>query len=298
MPDIKKIQASENSLKTIGDFFSAYQKLTIYQMKKNRNATINSREYFNGLMGTFVDLKQDVKRLFKPKKTDPKILSFSTLSKNGKTVSVVLSFETKFSTETNRKTVTFFRENTQEKDTDLVIVGATAKRLFQESFPEEKNFEFFELIEEAVDLKQNIELLKHLLAYEQIDIYNPYYISLMQQQPQMDTISGDITLSDSKKTDSTDDDTSPQKIKRFLIEPAKETIMHFFEVQILSALFQHKIKETHLANLGSRIKTLQNTQDNLEREMEKLKYLKLKTLRKKANKKQRNRLSGMRFWMQ
>lgn len=289
MPSVKQLQIQEDSLNAIGDFFSAYQKLTIYQMKQNRDATINSRDFFQGLLNTFVDLKQDLKRFIKSNPKNKEIISFSTLAKNGKSVAVFISFETKFSTDINRKSLQFFKNTISKTDSDIVIVGLTAKKLFNEFFPQNTKYEYFELTEKDTSLKSNIKLLKHLLNYEKINVFNPYYISLVDQQPQVETISGDLDLSSSEEIKNTEK-------KHFLFEPDKEKILHFFEIQIMSNLFQHKIKEAHLANLGSRISTLQNTQNNLEEELEKVKRLKLKTMKYKANKKQRNRLSGMRFW--
>lgn len=289
MPSVKQLQIQEDSLNAIGDFFSAYQKLTIYQMKQNRDATINSRDFFQGLLDTFVDLKQDLKRFIKSNPKNKEIISFSTLTKNGKSVAVFISFETKFSTDINRKSLQFFKNTISETDSDIVTVGLTAKKLFNEFFPQNTKYEYFELTEKDTSLKSNIKLLKHLLNYEKINVFNPYYISLVDQQPQVETISGDLDLSSSEEIKNTEK-------KHFLFEPDKEKILHFFEIQIMSNLFQHKIKEAHLANLGSRISTLQNTQNNLEEELEKIKRLKLKTMKYKANKKQRNRLSGMRFW--
>lgn len=286
MPSVKQLQLEETSLHTIGNFFSAYQKLTIYQMQLSRDNTINSRTFFQGLLDTFVDLKQDLKRLIKIDDENKQIISFSTLTKNGKTVSVFISFETKFSTNTNRIALQFFKESIKDTQGDIVIIGATAKKLFKEFFPSDKEFVYFDLTEKNIDLKNNIELMKHLLKYEQINVYNPYYVSLMEQKPQFEAISGDISVAE----------TPEQEKKHFLFEPEKKKILHFFEIQIMSNLFQHKIKEAHLANLGSRIATLQHTQDNLEKEIEKVRHLKIKKLKYKANKKQRNRLSGMRFW--
>lgn len=287
MPSVKQLQAEESSLNAIGNFFSAYQKLTIYQMQQNRDATINSRSFFQGLLDTFIDLKQDLKHLLKTNPTKNTI-SFSTLTKNGKTVDVFISFESKFSTNINREAMEFFSQNVTERQSDLVIVGITGRRLFKEFFPPHKEYAYFDLSEKNTDLKRNIDLMKYLLNYEQINVFNPYYVSIMEQKTQVETISGDI-LVDVKQQET-------KEKKHFLFEPGKEKIMHFFEVQIMSNLFQHKIKEAHLANLGSRISTLQNTQNNLEKEIEKVRHLKLKTMKYKANKKQRNRLSGMRFW--
>lgn len=285
MSDINQIQNTQQSLNTIGNFFSAYQKLTIYQMQKNRDDTIGSRAFFTGLLETFADLKQDIKTFFESKGKESKI-QFSTLAKNGKSVSVLLSFDTKFSSETNKNALQFFLDAVQETNSDIVIVGATAKRLFDQNTQGQSiNYTYFPLTEETVAVTQNTDLVKFLLKYETIDVYGPYYLSVMNQKPQMSTITGDIEYSPQE-----------QKRRHFLIEPDKKSVLHFFEVQIVLMLLQQQIKEAHLANLGSRIATLQNSQNNLEEKLNLLKQEKYKALRKRSNKKQRNRLASMSFW--
>lgn len=285
MSDIKQLQNNEQSLHTIGNFFSAYQKLTIYQMQKNRDDTIGSRAFFQGLLETFSDLKQDIKSFFSAKGKTNKI-QFSTLTKNGKTVSVLLSFDTKFSSETNRNALQYFVKSLAEKDSDVVIVGSTAKRLFNQYVRDKTiTYTYFPLTEDTVSITKNADLAKFLLKYETIDVYGPYYLSVMNQKPKMASITGDIEFSFQE-----------QKRRHFLIEPDKESVLHFFEIQIVLMLLQQQIKEAHLANLGSRVATLQNSQNNLEEKLSLLKQQKYKALRKKSNKKQRNRLASMSFW--
>jgi F0F1-type ATP synthase gamma subunit len=131
-------------------------------------------------------------------------------------------------------------------------------------------------------------LIQRILNYERVDIYNPFYVSIINQEPQVSTISGDVPLGEVSLEERRD--------RSFLFEPGNREILHFFEVQILSSILQQKIREAHLATLGARVTTLQSTQENLESKLTRIQRIKLKTVRQRENKKQRNRLAGMQFW--
>ena len=289
MPDLKDLQLQKESLSTIGDFFSAYQKLTIYQMQKNRSATVNSRPFSQGLIDTFIEVKQSIRKLFE--KENKEHISFSTLEKNGKSVAVFLSFETKFSTDLIRKSFQHFAKTVRSNraNVSIILTGSVAKRLFSEYFPNDTEYEYYDMTEKNAHIANNIELLRRILQFERVEVYYPYFVSIMHQEPQSDTISGDIPLGDTLL--------QVEKEKhRYFFEPDKKQILRFFEIQILGSILQQKIREAQLATLGARITTLQYTQQNIDTEMSKIRAKTLKTLRKKESKKQRNRLAGMNFW--
>ncbi len=257
-------------------------------MQKNRTATVNSRTFSQGLIDAFIDVKQTIKNLWQQdKKHDT--LSFSTLTKNGKSAAVFLSFETKFSTETTKRAFDYFIASTRKTKTDLIVTGASGKRLFRERFPVGTPFTYFELTEKLTKVNQNLSLVEYLFGYERVTIYYPFFVTIMNQEPQHSTISGDIPLGEVEKE-------REQEKRHFLFEPDKKEILHFFEIQILASLLQQKLKEAHLATLGARVTTLQGTQQNLEDRLAQLQQTTMRTLRNKDNKRQRNRLAGMRFW--
>ncbi len=288
MSNLKDLQLQQDSLITINDFFSAYQKLTIYQMQKNRDATINSRAFSEGLIETFIDVKQSIKKLFE-KQSNSSSLSFSTLEKNGKRVAVFIAFETKFSTDVIRRSFREFAKKSSENEFEIVITGATAKRLFHEYFPEGMQFAYFDIKEKNINLSENSDFFEHILQFEQVEVFYPYFVTIMHQEPQSSTISGDIPLGDKLLE-------AERQNRHFFFEPDKKKILHFFEIQILASLLQQKMREAQLATLGARITTLQYTQQNIEEERKKVSQQTVKILRKKDSRKQRNRLAGMHFW--
>lgn len=288
MPNIKSLKLQRESLSTINDFFSAYQKLTIYQMQKNRVATINSRAFSEGLIETFIDVKQSIKKLFDTQKNKEKI-SFSTLEKNGKSAAVFISFETKFSTEIFRKSFLNFKENLTNGEYEIVLTGSTAKHLFHEYFPLGTPYTYFDISEKNINISQHSDFFTHILNYETVDVYYPFFVTLLHQEPQSSTISGDIPVGDTLLE-------AERQNRKYFFEPDKKEILHFFEVQILRSLLQQKVREAQLATLGARITTLQYTQQNIEEELKKVHMRTRKSLKKQSSRKQRNRLAGMNLW--
>ncbi len=291
MSDIKELHQQESSLNVIGEFVSAYQRLTIYQMQRRREAVLNNRVYMSGLLDAFIDVKKSAAALFKggDTKSKNKALEFSTLAKNGKSAAVFLSFETKFSAETVRRTFDYFADEVQKnKNTDLVITGVRGKMLFTQRFPKSQEYTYFDLKESDLTNDIQIPMIKHLLSYEHVEVYHPFFVSILQQKPVSNNINGDIPLDEVVQLD--------RQKRNFLFEPSRRQITHFFEIQIFAALFNQKLKEAHLATLASRITTLQSTEQNLEEERSKVMLKKTKLVRALENKKQRNRLAGMYFW--
>ncbi|MFZ1721179.1 MAG: hypothetical protein WAU07_01615 [Microgenomates group bacterium] len=291
MSDINELNQQESSLNVIDEFVSAYQRLTIYQMQQRRVAVLNNRVYMNGLLDAYIDVKKSATAFFKgdDKKNNKKALKFSTLAKNGKSAAVFLSFETKFSAETVRRTFDYFAESVeQQNDIDLVITGVRGKLLFNQHFPKNKEFTYYDLKESDLTNDIQIPLIKHLLSYEHVEVYHPFFVSILQQKPISNNISGDIPLDKEMLID--------RQKRNFLFEPSRQQITHFFEIQIFAALFSQKLKEAHLATLASRITTLQSTEQNLEQERAKVLLKKTKLVRALDNKKQLNRLAGMYFW--
>lgn len=290
MPDIKVLHQQEASLNVINDFVSAYQRLTIYQMQQKRTSVINNRVYTNGLLDAFIDVKKSAASLFKTKEDAIAngTLQFSTLAQNERRVAVFISFETKFSAETVYRTFEYFAQNVNKDTTDIVITGIRGKQLFPLFFPEDAPFTFFDLKESELSSDAQVPVIKHLLSYKHVDVYHPFFVSILQQVPTSSNISGEIILDENLQLD--------RQRRNFLFEPNRAQITHFFEIQIFAALFNQQLKEAHLATLASRITTLQSTEQNLQRERAIVARKKVKRLRSLENKKQRNRLAGMNFW--
>lgn len=291
MANLKNVRTQQSGLSSLENFVKAYQEVTVYQMQRVRDAVLSQRSFMNGLLDVFVDIKQAVeaeefKRL---RKTGATRLSYSTLSKNGRSGRVLLSLDTRFAGNSTRQVFELFRAHVEKyPEGDIIIVGALGERLFRNAFPGLKIHKFYEFKEGAVEEEIN-SFVNDLLEYENVDIFTSYFESLIQQRPVKLNVTAAIPVDDPNLL-------TERKQRRFLFEPTGDKILNFFEVQIFSSLLRQTIEETKLATLGNRITTLENTYDSLEQQLTVLAKVAKKAKRKEMNKKQRQRLAGISLW--
>ena len=73
-------------------------------------------------------------------------------------------------------------------------------------------------------------------------------------------------------------------------------MLKFFEMQIFTSLLQQTINESYLANLGSRIVTLESATQGVSQEFNKLQRQAENLEKSIKNKKQRAQLAGIALW--
>lgn len=291
--NLEELNQDKQFLRSFEQFVAAYQELTVQQMRQRREAITNSRRFTHGLLDIFIDLKHSMKQLKAEDDDTPPAVSFTTLQKNDKQVAVFLSFSSRFTAALNRKVFAHFANYiAQQQDSfDIVLVGETSQNLFQERFPEvTKEPTVFRLSERDLSDEKLLPLTKHILQYERVVVFNPFFASLVEQTPQITNLTGDISL------DNQEIALTERAKRQFLYEPHGKEILNFFEIQIFLSLLKQTVKETLLAILGARITTLEGTQEQIDTDINKIQLRYLKAQRKLHNKKQHQRLASMQLW--
>lgn len=267
-------------------FISAYQEITVTQMQTQREVIVKNRSYTEGILDVFVDLKQSL-RFQKDKKSQ---FSFTTNKKNDREVSVFLSFETKFSTSISRKVFEDYMEYVRSHTTDIVIAGEVGRRLYLESNGDINQIHYLPLSETTSFDKDITALADYVLQYERVTVFNPYFISLVEQTTRMTNITGDIPLHESESS------LQERQQRKFLYEPEGEKILQFFEAQVCASLLVQSVQEARLATISGRITSLERTYNQVESALYALNNQELKYKRARTNKKQQQRLAGMKLW--
>ncbi len=269
-------------------YVSAYQQVTVQQLKKRRDSVINNRAQAEGLIDVFVDLKRSMQLMSEHDHS----ISFSTLSKNGKSALVFLSFETRFARGAILDAFQRFLELSQKQDhaqSTQVIVGSVGKQLSLEHFGESNSSlrEFIELREANLSTQAIAPIVMRLLSFEHVTIVSPFFQNLVSQPPREISITGDVPIQSTGVT------TEPSA---FLFEPQADAILAFFELQIFAYLFKQIITETQLATMGARIKTLETTQRTVVQRASTLNQKIRRLNRKESDRRQRQRLAGISLW--
>ncbi len=263
-------------------FATAYQQLTVFQLQSKREAVLNSRTYMDGLLNVFVDLKAS---LGAEALENEQAIQFSTLTKNGKSAAVLLTFETKFSSAATQAVFSSFQNYVKQNKVEPVVGGEVGKTLFANAFPAKTDYAYYPLHESTTQREAVADMSKFLLQFETVTVFTPYFYSLVTQLPTKKTITGDIVIGEHKPSDT----------KRFIYEPEGEKILRFFEVQIFATLLWQALREANLATLGSRVTTLETIQSNTESLLSKLSLEHRKQHQYLSNKKQRLRLACQKF---
>lgn len=296
MPALKAIRRFAEDLLSFQKFVLSYQETTVYQMQQVRDDVLGSRTFMEGLLEAFFDIKhsqQPVQRniLGRPKATKQQ---FETLTKNGKSAAVFITFETRLAGAAMSKTFELFTDFLrQNPDVLAVLVGQTGQQMFAKSDLSERANMAFPLSENLQNEADMTALLNFLLSFQNVNVFVPMFKSLVSQPPRMVNLTGENTLSDLEKTSPQD---TTKKATGILFEPAYTEMKAFFEVQIVAALFRQLTQEARLANLAGRIATLEQTYYSLAQQIAKLDHEERLAKRKLQDKRQRARLSGMLLW--
>lgn len=285
---------------SVNDFMSTYQELAAMQMQRVRDSILQTRRYMDGLSDVFIDVRQShyqkIKDLIERNKKanaaalagKKQQLTLSTLKKNGKSLAILISPDSKFSGDITRKVFSAFRNYYQDTDKEAAVVGVIGERLFKQAFPN-KNYQAFQIPERMVDFKELIPLIKYAIKYQQVDIFYSRFYSLINQEPVTTNVTGDTSFFEQTQA-------VEREKRNFLYEPPLEEMLEFFEIQVFSSLIRQALHESYLANLGSRIITLDAATQNVALKNAKLDRQFIALQRHINNRKQRERIAGINLW--
>lgn len=286
----KQLSEDIEFLSTLRTLCLSYEEISVMKMQKIRGLVLSTRSFFTKLSDVYFNVKSSYKdkiqAIMKKKKiTDPSKLVRG--DKNGKSVAVLLSANTKLHGSIVDEVFALFTSYINQNPSDLIIIGRLGRELY-EKLPKSsggKKYLYFEIPDMEVNLEDIKSVVYHLLQYEKITVFYGEYSTMMEQIPKMASITGD-----------TKDVPSHENNQKFIFEPKLETILSFFETQIFSSLFKQTVHETQLARFASRIKAMESAIERIEGGQKSLYNEKRRLLRLLENNTQLERLSGMSLW--
>ena len=290
MPTQQELTAEIALVHSLKFLVQAYEELAIMKMQQIRNKVLNTRTYVEGLTEVFFDVhrsyRRQVEQLMKENK-GKQGFSFSTLAKNGKGISVLISPNQRLSGTIAFSVFSAFLNHIKQSKDEVVIVGKVGKDMWEQRNLG-KNFTYFEAPDEQAQAKDLEPIISKLMQYETVNVFHGKYQNLIRQDATISNVTGDDSLLKPKE--------DSEKRRMFLFEPMLKDVLHFFEVQITATLFQQTIHESHLAHLGSRITAMEEASGNIDNRLLTLKHDKLKIIKAINNKKQIQTYAGMSLW--
>lgn len=285
----KKILDQEiNNLTGLNNMIQSYEEIAAARIKLSRDSVLTNRDYIDELTEIFQEVISSYRKeaeilLKKNKNKDLGELSY--ISKNGKTLYLLISANTGLYGNLVHRTFDLFEKNSKENNIDKAIIGKLGLSMWQQTKRKDKYY-YFDFPDQSVDNKLLKEILDFIVSYEKIVVFYGKFQNLVSQQATYSDISGN---------------TKPNKIKestdiKYLFEPSLGKILEFFEKQIFASIFEQTVRESQLAKIASRLTTLDQASENINKELDLVSEEKNRSIHRQQNKKQLETFSSRRLW--
>ncbi len=296
MKNTKLISEQMADTKAIKMLAEAFEEVSVIRMQRVRGSVLLTRDYLDKLADVFVDVRSSYKKeiavymekqksFFKNKNRNA--LQFSTMAKNGKTVVVLLSANTKFYGNIIERVYDLFIDTIRDKDVDIVIVGRLGREMY-ETEQKKRPYTYFHIPDLNFSISDLEPIVSLILGYEHVTVFYGKFSNMVNQVPTSSNVSGDDTL--------TNNSAATEKVQ-FHFEPTLENILKIFESQVFSSLFKQTVHEAELARLASRITAMEQAlasihviENRLTSDMRRVKH-------SVQNSKQIEAFAGMRYWI-
>ena len=283
--DLKDEIVQVQTLKTLTEI---YGEIASIRMMKTRQFVLENREFMRSINNIFRDVLASYAVKLSRLVQSGKMKSggrVTFLAHNGKKVAVFISANTGFYGEIVQKTFKrFLGDIKDQEEMEVTIIGKLGRLLFLDKFPQ-KPYTYFDLPDYGVDETKLSEIIKHLVAYEEIRLYYGKYQSVVTQKSTVNLISAGTAVSKNIAKPEVE----------FIFEPSMEKILMFFEAEIFASLFDQSVRESQLAKFASRILAMDRAFETINQRLKYLDLEEMKLSHKTANNKQLNSLSSVMF---
>ena len=281
MSTLKEIKENLEMISIIKNVASTYQDIANLRMKQIRGKVLKNRELFRELFNTYQRIKSDYFSSLKKGWIRKEKISFRQPKKEK--VIVFSSANQFFYGALILDTWKEVQKYLEKNKTDLVVIGRIGKYLAEVSGFGHKMF-YFELNDVKPEEIRIGEILNFIKNYKKIIVFHGRYEKVLSQKPVMEEISG--KLPSEKKF---------ENVHPYLFEPSPETVLEFFETEIIAALFNQTILEHQLARYASRLMAMYQATENAKNLKQKLSIVENKLKRQKLNKKQIELFSNVKL---
>ena len=221
MRDIKSVEEEIEITRLIKSLAQTYEEVAVLKIQKVRITVLTTRDFLKRVTEVYYEVKKSYKnrvlKLISKKKKDETIINFTTLNKNGKTVTILITPNERLMGEISNKVFYSFFKKILEEKTDLIVIGKVGKDLF-DSYKINRSYKYFDLpiINSSTDILKPI--ISDIIQYENVNVYHGKFINLVNQIEVLSSLSGEVL----------EERTSQQQKKNsdFLFEPSIEEILN------------------------------------------------------------------------
>lgn len=279
----------EKDIALIGSFkglAQAYEEISVTRMQKARGKVLSAREFLEELLKVFDDVRSSYSAQIEVLTMRKRgVIHLSTSVKNGKSVAILISSNSKLYGDIGKKVFRTFIADIKASNADIYIIGRVGKEMFDVSGVE-KEYQYSEYPDvdsKGVSIDQLIGVFN---KYENVKVYYGKFINVIRQDSVISNVTGRVSAGSK----------SYGRQVRFFFEPSLEEVLTFFENQIFGSLFRQTLHESELSHVASRITQMEYALENIETMQKKLEKKRKLVIKRADSAKRLQRLSGMRLW--
>lgn len=268
----------------------AYAEVAARRMQQTRDKVLKTRGFLQALADIFEDVRRSyrsqVVRLSK-KKRRQRGEQITFLAHNGKTVAVLLSANTGLYGEIVRKTFAAFLKTIRQQEVEATVIGKMGQSMWLASGVK-RDYTFFDLPDYGSKASDLAAIIRHLVEYERVIVFYGKFETVVRQEPdQWEIIAEDYLTRVRGKV---------VERRKYYFEPTLEEILRFFEAEMFAGLFEQTVRESELAKFASRMLAMDRAYEKISGQLDQMAVERLRVKHASDNRKQLNRLLGMRLW--
>jgi ATP synthase F1 gamma subunit len=283
----KGLIIEDEFLTTLRNILETYEEIAATRMGRIRSSVLASRDFLLEINAIFQQVKASYKsqiELLMKKKKIQDISRLTFIQRNGKTLYVYVSANTRLYGEIIRKTYDVFIENVKKAPGDIAILGKLGMEFFKAEGIK-AHVTYFELSDNQIDNAVIQKIVEQIIRYEKVLVFYEQFNNVIDQTPIVTNISGDPLPWE-----------KGGPAVKYFFEPSLEKIMEFFEKEIFSSIFQQTILESELAKFASRMVSLDYASENTKTRLKQVAIEKNKIKHRESNKRQLEKFASMKLW--
>lgn len=263
-------------LTSLSGMVAAYEEIAANRMQKIRRNVLYNRDFMSELNNIFQQVR------FSYRKQAEKYKIALSAGKTGQKARVFISANAGLYGDIVFRIFAVFLKDLREAGGEAVILGQVGKRLFEEAkIP--CRVAYFEFPDTAIDALQVKKIIEFLRNYQTVIIYHGLFQNIIKQEVATSNITGDEFVPEPAET------AKPIKI---IFEPSLMALLDFFEKEIFVSLLVQMIHEAQLAKYSSRMASLDNATQNIEKAKKLAVYEESRERHRMINKKQMMLVAG------
>lgn len=282
----KQVSEEIKNVHTLRDVVDAYEKISATKMQNIRSSVLQNRDFLEDINIVFQQVKKSYRDQLTAlmKKQNIKRKKLSLIKTNGKTLFVLLSANTGLYGSILRKTYDLFKEYALKENGDILVIGKLGHDLLS-SENLKRQIIYKDLEDASLNPEGLQELVSLIIQYERVIVFHGKFQTTISQVPTATSVSGDPLPGEAKVPE-----------LKFFFEPSLEEIMLFFEKEIFTSYFEQTVQESQLAKQASRMVSLDNSLENIKKNLKILFEEEQRLKHIDFNKKQLETISSIKLW--